>query len=317
MREEKRIENEKKLNALRGYDEIKEETSNPETEEIIEEEQDSSKGKKIVFYTIIFIILLFLYINLIGTRIIEVHEYKIESNKIAESFDGFKIVHFTDIHYGTIINEKELKKIITKINELKPDIVVFTGDLFNTNISLDENSIKIITDNLKNINVSLYKYAVIGNEDDQEQYKKIMDNSDFIILNNEIKLIYNNDNTPLLISGFANDSNTNYTILNNNIDDIDTSNLYKIILTHQPDYIDDFINYKPDLVLAGHTLGGTIKLPLIKPLFLEEGGKKYYKKTYDIDNTKIFISNGLGTSGINMRFNNRPSINLYRLYVSN
>ena len=110
------------------------------------------------------------------------------------------------------------------------------------------------------------------------------------------------------------DTNPNYTILTNLVDEIDTTNFYKIVLTHEPDTIDNFINYNPDLVFSGHTLGGLIKLPFIKPLFLPENNKKYYEDHYKINNTELYISNGLGTSAITARFNNHPSINFYRLY---
>lgn len=306
MREEKRIENERKLNALRGLTE----------EENIEQtnEEQPKKRYKIFIAIILIIICLFSYISLISTKLVEVHEYKIESSKLPKSFNGLKVVHFSDIHYGTAINEKELSNIVTKINELKPDIVFFTGDLLNANINSDDKTIAIITKNLKKINATLYKYAIIGNDDKKDSYLKIMQDSDFIILNNEAKLLYYHEQTPIMIAGFTNNKDTNYQILNNNIENIDPQNLYKIVLTHEPDSIDKFINSYPDLILAGHTLGGVIKIPFLKPLFLEQGAQKYYKNYYKINNSEIYISNGLGTSNIDARFNNRPSLNFYRFY---
>ena len=96
-------------------------------------------------------------------------------------------------------------------------------------------------------------------------------------------------------------------------DDINTNNFYKIVLVHEPDSIDNIINYNPNLILAGDTLGGLIKIPLFKPLFLNEYSQKYYKPYYKIKDTEIYINNGLGTSYINARLNNVPSINFYRL----
>jgi len=135
------------------------------------------------------------------------------------------------------------------------------------------------------------------------------------ILDNESKLLFYKENTPIQITGFNSiETNPNYTLLSNMVDNTDTTNYYKIVLTHEPDSIDNFTLYKPNLVLSGHSLGGLIKIPFLKPLFLQDNSKNYYEDYYNINETKLFVSSGLGTSGINARFNNFPSFNLYRLY---
>ena len=112
-------------------------------------------------------------------------------------------------------------------------------------------------------------------------------------------------------------TNPNYTILTNPVNEQDISNYYKIVLTHEPDTLDKFINYKPNLVLSGHTLGGLINPIILNPIFLPKNGTKYYEDYYKINEADIYVSNGLGTSGITARLNNHPSINLYRLYKTN
>jgi predicted MPP superfamily phosphohydrolase len=72
--------------------------------------------------------------------------------------------------------------------------------------------------------------------------------------------------------------------------------------------------YNPNIIFSGHTLGGSIKLPFAKPLFLPNNSTNYYLDHYKLKETELYISNGLGTSGINARLNNHPSINLYRFY---
>lgn len=326
MREEKRLAKEKELRRYRSQPEPEEIISDEELDQDLtidetnpiedeEKEERDNKIKKIIFFTIIFFIIFFVYISNIATRIIDVKEYKIETNNIPTSFDGLKIIQFSDLHYGTTINENELKNIVKKINELNPDIVFFTGDLVDKNIKLNDENINYLKKELKSFNAKIYKYAIYGDEDG-DNFKDIMESSDFIILNNETKLLYYQDNTPILITGFNNNENPNYTILTDLINEVDPNQLFKIVLTHQPDTIDNFLTYNPDLVFAGHTLGGLVKIPFIKPLFLQEGAQKYYNSTMQINNTKIFISNGLGTSSINIRFNNHPSISLYRFYKS-
>lgn len=281
-----------------------------------EETKDHPLLKKFIIIFIIILIILITYCHISATSIIDVKEYKVEAQNIPDSFHGLKIIQFSDLHYGTTINKKQLDKIITKINELKPDIIFFTGDLIDKNITTTPEIIEELKSSLSNLECSLYKYAIYGNEDNSnDNYEDIITSSGFTLLNNESTLLYYKDSTPILITGYNTiNTNPNYTVITNPIEEIDPSNLYKIVLTHEPDSIDNFILYNPNLVLSGHSLGGTINIPFIKPLFLQDNAKKYYQDFYQIDNTKLYISNGLGTSGINGRFNNNPSINLYRIY---
>ena len=309
MREERRLAREKAL----------QEETKEEKKEIVEEEEEKEERKhlsptlkKAIFIIILLIIASVFYIKEIGTKFIEIHEYKVESKIIPDSFDGLKIVHFSDIHYGTTINEKELKDVVKKINELKPDLIFFTGDLFDKDINLNEDSIKKMTEILSELEPTLYKYAVIGDMDKEDKFAEVMEKSNFIILNNESKLLYYDSTTPIVITGIS--STPNYEFLNNPVDEIETTKLYKIVLVHQPDEYDNIKSYGPDLTLSGHSLGGLIKIPYLKPIVLQEGSKKYYKDYYNINNSDFYISNGLGTNKLPFRINNRPSINFYRIY---
>ena len=310
-------------NRMSRYDKNKEKEEkdsiekNNNDQEITEERKKilDTTPKKIFFIIFLIIIILIIYATTIGTNFIDIKEYKVESNLLPDSFHGMKIVQLSDIHYGTTINSKQLEKIINKVNKLKPDIIFFTGDLIDKNISLTDDIKNEVNNELSKINKDTYKYAIYGNEDDKEVYKELMESSGFKLLDNENTLLYYKDSTPIMITGFnIKDTNPNYTILTDYVDDIDTSNFYKIVLVHEPDTIDNFINYNPNLILSGHTLGGLIRIPFLKPLFLPENSQNYYNDYYNINNCDIFISNGLGTSNLKARLNNHPSINFYRLY---
>ncbi len=289
-----------------------EEPKKVKVEEKVEEKEHTSLLK--VLLTISFIFIIFcIYSFIICPNFFKVREYKVESAKLPESFDGLKIVQFADIHYGTTINKKQLDKIVNKINETKPDIIFFTGDLIDKNIVPTEDIQKEVVETLSKLNANLYKYAVIGNEDETETFNKILDQAGFKILNNETTLLYYKSNSPIAISGYNNiDSNPNYSNIKEPIDEIDTTTLYHIVIMHEPDAIDNILDYNPNLVLTSGTLGGKIRL--IKPMFLPSTANKYYEDHYHINETDLYISNGLGTTGVNIRFNNAPSFNLYRLY---
>ena len=114
---------------------------------------------------------------------------------------------------------KEIR-IASKINELKPDIIVFTGDLLDKNISLTQNTEEELTTYLSSLKCSLYKYAIYGDEDlDNKRYSEIMSNSGFILLENKITPLYYKDTTPIIITGYNPIiTKPNYTILTDFID---------------------------------------------------------------------------------------------------
>jgi len=313
------MKNEQLNNTTRSikYNSI-EENPNIQNEEYEKDNKEKNTIlKKIVISVILILIFIIAYSCFISPYIFETKEYKLESSLLPNSFHGLKIIHFSDIHYGTTINQKELDKIVKKINDLNPDIIFFTGDLIDRNISPNETIEQEIVESLKKLKCQLYKYAIYGNEDlINTKYKDLLNEADFQVLDNESTLLYYKDTTPIMITGFNSlETSPNYTILTNNINDQDPSNFYKIVLTHEPDSYEKIKTYKPNLILSGHSLGGLIKLPFLKPVFLNEGAKAYYEDYYQFDTTELYISSGLGTSGINARFNNNPSINLYRLYV--
>lgn len=271
---------------------------------------------KIILNTILVFIAIIAYSTLIEPTFLFIKEYKIESNKLPDSFHGLKIVHLSDIHYGTTINKKQLTKIVNKINELKPDIVMFTGNLLDANVETTEKSKKEIITLLNRIECTLYKYAIYGNEDlDNKNFEEIISKTNFTLLDNKSTLLYYKDSTPIIITGYNPIiSSPSYEIINEDISDIDKKTLYSIVLTHEPDSLYNFSYQNPSLVLSGHSLGGIIDLKFTKPLFLQEHSKRYFEDYQKVKNTELYISNGLGTNSLNMRLFNPPSINLYRLY---
>ena len=94
-------------------------------------------------------------------------------------------------------------------------------------------------------------------------------------------------------------------------------NYYRFILCHEPDEYKKISNYSFNVIFSGHSHGGQVRLPFIGKIYTPIGAKTYYDDYYKLDNKEIFISNGIGTTRIDIRFNSAPSINLYRLYAQN
>ncbi len=262
---------------------------------------------KFFFSIIILLFIIFLYGYYIEPYNLKVNEIPIYNKKLNSDYNGLKIAHFSDIHYGrTINNEEQLKKIVKEINKLNPDIIIFTGDLFDSKKEAQANE-KLITKYFQQINAKLAKYAIIGDYDSKylSIYNSILENSSFKLLNNASTLIYYKSSTPLNIIGLTD---------TNNLNELYTNDYFNITLIHEPDLIEKVDN--TNLVFAGHSLGGQIKIPFIGGIRKIDGAEKYYEAHYKINNKDLYISSGLGTQDINFRFLNTPSLNLYRLYKS-
>ena len=275
------------------------------------------KEKKIHLRTIIFLIIAFIgllviWFRFISTTGLTVKEYAVINSRLPNNFHGLKIIHFSDTHYGRTINKKEAERIVKEINLYKPDIVVFTGDLFDKDITIKETDIKLLGNILKNIDVSLEKIAVRGNHDYVKDYfDQVMEIAEFTVLSNETKFIYYKGEIPILIKGLPSSIQEKFDPNEEDIEDEET--FFRIVLAHEPDSFDK-LELKPDLMLAGHSHGGQIRLPFWGTVHTPVGAKKYFEEHYIINGTEIFVSSGLGTTQINFRFLNRPSFNLYRLY---
>ncbi|MBR1936540.1 MAG: metallophosphoesterase [Bacilli bacterium] len=290
--------------------------------EIIKEERQA-KIKKIIKmtfkYTLILILALtafFSYNSFIATKKIKVREYRIKNQKIPDSFNGTKIIQFSDLHLGTTMQIKDLNNLIKLINERKPDLVVFTGDLIESNHNLESKEQESLIKKLKNITATLGKYAILGDED-TEKISTIFNQSDFTILRDEYDLIYKNNNESILLLGLSSslsnkqDIEKAYSYFR---EETHNSNIFTISLLHEPDSVDNIISsYHSDLFLAGHSLNGSVRIPffnysIIKP----NGAKKYYQDYYKLNDSELYISSGLG-SKTGIRLFCRPSINFYRL----
>lgn len=272
-------------------------------DENIQKEIKKKRKLKWQIKLIITILVLIMLVYLLGTKGIFIKEYKIKTSKIENNMHGLKILQFSDIHFGSSSNRKTISKLVKKINDAKPDVVIFTGDLIDENYKITTEEKDWLIKKLKEINEELGKYYVIG-EEDFEQTTSILNLAGFYNLDNKEQLIYNNTKTPIVITG------------KNAIKDLDENeqeqDKFKIIALHNPDDIDKFKDYF-DIALAGHTHNGQINIPKIKNLFING---KYYKNYQMVENTKLFINPGIGTSKINIRMFNHPTIYLFRLYKS-
>ena len=301
----------------------KEETKEvEEVEETEEEEEKEPKSKfvKTIINIFIFIILLVvgtvLCAKYVGTKGLVVKEYRVESNLLTNNFSGLKIVHFSDLLYKSTIGKEDIKELINRINELRPDIVVFTGDLVATSRKLSEDDKNFLIEQLSSIKTTIGAYAVFGDHDyKNEDYESIMTSSSFKILNNNFDTIYNDTNDPMYIVGLSCISKENVNLEQAFSFYNDENRPYIIVIAHDGITVKtiDESNYEVDMILLGHSLGGSVKIPGLENLLVDDNAYKYIDDYYKKGITNIYVSSGLGTDLYEYRLFNKPSFNLYRL----
>lgn len=279
---------------------------------------------KLLFIIILIISAIIAYGFLIEPKLITVKEQKITINNWSENFNGFKIVHISDLHFGRVFDEQSLQKLVKSINEQKPDIVVLTGDLIDKSANMTTDEANKISSLLNKIEATTGKYAINGNNDlNFDEWINIINNGGFKDLNNTYDTIYKDGYQSIFIAG-ASTTKDKLSIndkLKTSIDYLNSFEkdgpIYKILLIHEPDTIDDLSVNTFNLILAGHSHAGQIRLPIIGPIMLPDGAKKYHENHYKINNSDLYISNGLGVSNYNFRLFNTPSYSLYRLVKNN
>ena len=281
----------------------------------------------ILFWIAILVILITIYLTLIEPYWFKVKNLQLEFEDLPEEFDGFTITHLSDIH--TRKNGLLEKKLVKLFNNLpESDICLLTGDLV-----FDEKAIPIFLETIKHIKT-------------KEGYYFISGNSEYKSYNNHLRLI----STLSKIGGLKNLDNKNTKIFRGNIpieliglDDVElkkadqtaafkgtSKNNFKIVLIHCPSLTRAIVPYSPNLVLAGHTHGGQVRLPFINVvytnitypevtsdkalndgLFTHEKLSKILKK--EINKTTLLVSRGLGTSKLWIRFRCRPELHIITL----
>ena len=282
------------------------------------EKKVSTKTKILIIVGILlFIVGSLLWARFISTRGLQVKEIKIDAPTLNEAYDGLKIVQFADVHYGSTIHKKEMDKIVETINKQNADIVVFSGDLIENKVVLNEEEVQYLIDSLNKIEAKIEKYAVKGNHDyDHDYFDKIMPETDFVLLNNSYDYFYKDTDTPIVFTGLDDNwqGKPDYKSAFSFLQEFEEQP-YTILLLHEPDQVDELNEYKFDLALAGHSHLGQVRFPLIGSIYTVKGAKKYPDDHYKVNNGDLYVSGGIGTSTMKLRFFNKPSISLYRFYT--
>lgn len=271
------------------------------------------KLKRIILFSIIFLVLICVYSIYIEPKWIIVKNHKITLNEMKGQ--AIKVVQFSDTQLGEFFSIKQLEEVVDKINKTSPDLVIFTGDLIDN--ASNYGDIDKISGILSKIKATYGKYAIYGNHDygggGVRYYSSIMSESGFKLLKNSstsIKI----GSTNIKLFGMDDNLMSKYN-LNSTLKGI-SSNDINLLLIHEPDIIDDFKEYPIDLAFAGHSHGGQVRLPFYGPLKNTVLAEKYTHGFYTLDNkrkTKLYVNTGLGNTRLPFRFGNIPEITVFTI----
>jgi uncharacterized protein len=257
----------------------------------------------------------------------------IKFSNLPQDFNGFKIVQISDIHLGSWTSAKPLQRAVDMINELEPDLILFTGDLVNyaTNEAIGYESV------LSQLKAKSGVYAVLGNHDygnyvswpsekaKQDNMNQLYDwfkNVGWKLLKNENEII-NSKSGQLAIIGVenwgANPRFPKYGDLKKAISGTDGAD-FRILMTHDPSHWEKVVipgNYNIDLSLSGHTHGFQFG---IETKEIKWSPAKYMYKHWaglyqdEMKTGKyIYVNRGLGSIGYPGRIGMLPEITLIEL----
>ena len=282
--------------------------------------------RKLIFLLLILLIVIFFIIY--SFKKVDVTNYTISNKKVPNEFNNFKIVQLSDFHSSGYKDTTDV--IISKVKEIKPDIIVMTGDMVNWRTK-DTDELEKLLNSLVDV---CPMYYVTGNHEQlsegliTKKYQNILDLLDELnitFLRNEYVEIEHGGQTinlygidiPLDASTarYPSSWQLENDYVKRNLPQIDSSK-FNILLSHNPAFLKQYSEFGADLVLSGHIHGGIIRIPIIgvgifsaeKRLF-----PRYDDGKFKRGNTTMIVNRGIGTSSIDLRIFNKPEISVITL----
>ncbi|RDU38401.1 metallophosphoesterase [Neobacillus piezotolerans] len=260
----------------------------------------------------------YFYAREIEPILLDIQTHVIAHSLIPAQLDGIRIILFSDTHIGFQYTLERLNTLARKINNQRPDIIIFSGDLMDEPNKYE--SAQAIVPILKGLDAPLGKYAIYGNHDHggygTKLYKTLMDASGFTTLVNENVAVTRNGQSIYLAG--IDDAMLGKPDIESSVKNI-PQGAYKILLSHAPDLADDASRFGFHLQLSGHSHGGQIKIPffgaLVKPPFAEKYHEGFYTIAGD-DPLTLYVNRGLGTTRLPFRFMSKPELTVFTLKKS-
>lgn len=254
----------------------------------------------------------------------KIHRHNLNSNRLPKAFDGFKIVQLSDIHIGSFDNKEAVQRGLDMVNNLEPDLILFTGDMVN-NLSEEVHGYEEM---LAGLHAKYGKYAVLGNHDYGEYIQWDSEEEKLANIENLVKLeeeagfkVLRNQNVQIEIEGekidivgvenWGNKPFPQYGDIDKALENT-RDNSFKVLLSHDPDHFGEIVLNHPkfiDLTLSGHTHGSQMGIEI--PGFRWSPVQYRYKRwagLYEEDDQVLNVNRGFGYIGYPGRIGIWPEI---------
>lgn len=266
-----------------------------------------------------------------GRYAYKIFREKISFSNLPKAFDGLKIVQISDLHLGSFLKDfEEVSKGVSMINDLKPDVILFTGDMVNVHSDEAEPWIETFS----KLKAKYGKYSVFGNHDycDYGNYttderaqsinrlKEIHKEMGFHLLEDEHTFL-EIDNQKIAIIGMHNWGKGFHEIgnLENALQGLD-DDYFKLLLSHDPTLWEEKVKGKKniDITFSGHTHGMQMGIEIPSLNFKWSPIKLRYKRwagLYKFAQNYIYINRGYGFLGFPGRVGISPEITFIELKI--
>lgn len=260
---------------------------------------------------LLLVLFLGLWAFVIEPNRLSVNEVTISLPTWPTDFERLRIVLISDLHVGSnYIDAAKVQRIVETANAAQPDLILLAGDFMVTSSVEQTVEPEIIAGGLKPLRARFGVYAVLGNHDwwyDGERVRAALDAAGIRVMENDVARIEHQGKT-LWVAGLA-DAWTRKPDITGTLGKV-TDDGPIIVLTHNPDLFTD-IPARVSLTLAGHTHGGQVSIPFIgRPQVPSQYGERYAIGHIIEGNRHLFVTSGVGTSILPVRFRVPPEISV-------
>lgn len=254
--------------------------------------------------TLSIVIVIILFCNF-QNKHLETTHYTYAAEQLDADLEGYRIVQISDLHNAKF--GKNNQKLVGRIRECEPDMIVLTGDLVDSNHTNVDRAVQFVDEIVKICPV----YYVTGNHEywlEKSEYDELMDGligAGVVILDDQVVEISMGDAKFRLV-GLDDKSLADGTLEALLSDEKELT----VVLAHEPQYFARYAGTGVDLVLSGHAHGGQFRLPFVGGIVAPDQGflPEYTAGEYYMDGTEMIVSRGLGNSVIPARLFNYPEI---------
>ncbi len=256
-----------------------------------------------------------------GRLNLQVTKQPIRLAKLPRAFHGFRIAQLSDIHVGPFMSEEQIRKYVRITNDLKPDVIVLTGDF----VTWDPSTAPAVVNALSGLKAPLGVFGSLGNHDAwagaEDLLAELFGRAGVRMLRQERAAIQaGNESFNLMGIDFTNSRSMSvggWHLSSRKLEGVenlmvpDTAN---ILLSHNPDSFDRAAELGIDLSLAGHTHGGQLALEFISPEIAPSRiVTPYVAGWFERPGGQLYVNRGIGTIAAPMRVGAPPEITVFEL----